>query len=357
MLPTNRIDAQRLREFTAAAFATVGVARADAEIAADVLVAADLRGVESHGVARLHHYIRHLRQGLVSPVTRLSVVRESPTTATIDAHNSLGLVAAYHAMQRCIERARQYGSAAVGVRRSTHFGIAGYHAMLALPHDMIGVAMTNASPLVVPFGGRQPMLGTNPIAYAIPCGDEPAVVVDMATSAVAYGKIEDALRAGTSLPLGWALDQEGSPTSDPHAAAHAAALLPLGGLAEGRGYKGYALATVVEALSHALGGAAMSMEIRGVQRRGDRPNSIGHFFAAYRIDGFREVAEFKRDMDALVGRLHACPPQPGVERVLVPGEPEHLASLRRGRDGIPLHPAVVAALRSLAAELEIEPVR
>lgn len=351
------VEADRLRAFTAAAFERVGIAPSDAAIAADVLVASDLRGVESHGVPRLHNYIFRLKQNLTAKETRLSIVRETPTTVSVDAHNSLGLVAAFRAMELCIQRAQQYGSAAVTVRGSNHFGIAGYYAMMALPHDMIGIAMTNASPLVVPHGGRQSLLGTNPVAYAIPCGNEPPVVVDMATSTISYGKIEIALRTGSTLPLGWALGSDGLPTTDPAEAARSRTILPLGGFNEGLGYKGYCLSTVVEVLCHALSGAAMSMNISAVQiQKENKVSDIGHFFAAYRIDGFRDIAEFKKDMDTLVRNLHACPPQPGVDRVLVAGEKEHLYTLKRSKEGIPLHPAVIKTLRDLALDLNIQPV-
>ena len=350
------VDAELLRTFTVRAFEQAGVAHNDASVAADVLVAADLRGVESHGVARLHHYLAHLRQGLVGRENRVRIVREMPTALTIDAGNSLGMVAAHHAMQLCIARAADYGTAAVAVRHSNHFGIAGYYAMLALPHDMIGVAMCNASPTVVPFGGRESMLGTNPIAWAIPCGTEPAVVMDMATSGISLGKIEVARRTGTRLPPGWALGEDGYPTADAAVAMRARRILPLGGLSEGTGYKGFALATVVEALSHALAGAAASLDVMGVQGRRAQPSNTGHFFAAYRVDAFRDADEFKQDMDALVRTLRGCPPQAGAERVLLPGEKEHLLSLQRSREGIPLHAKIVTSLRQIAAELEIEPI-
>lgn len=354
--PTLTVDAQVLRTFTATALEHVGISPEDAAIAAEVLVASDLRGIESHGVARLRFYIARIKKGLINTQGKLRTVRESPATVALDANNGLGMPAAYRAMQICIERAQQFGCGVVAVRGSNHFGIAGYYAMMALPHDMIGIAMTNASPIVVPFGGTQSILGTNPIAYAIPCGEEPAIVVDMATSASAFGKIEVALRKGISLPLGWALGIDGRPTTDAHEADRARKLLPVGGLSEGTGYKGYALSTVVEALCHALSGAAMSMNIVAIQARGDQPSNIGHFFAAYRIDGFRDVAEFKHDMDELVRALHACPPQPGVERVLVPGEKEDQASLKNSHDGVPLDPEVVESLRTIATELNIPSV-
>ncbi len=356
MNPFALVDAERLHAFMARAFERVGVAPEDAQIAADVLVTADLRGVESHGVARLHHYLAHLKQGQVTSETRLNVLHELPTTLTLDAGNGLGMVAAYRAMQMTIERAAQYGSAAVAVRNSNHFGIAGYYAMMALPRDIIGIAMCNASPNVVPFGGNQAMLGTNPLAWAIPCGTEPAIVMDMATSGISYGKIEVALRTGTSLPLGWALGEDGLPTTAALEASRVRRILPLGGLAEGTGYKGYALSTVVESLCHALAGAAMSLKIMAVQGRGTQPSNIGHFFAAYRVDGFREVDEFKRDMDALVRTLRSCPPQPGVDSVLLPGEKEHIMSAQRRREGIPLHADVVLSLRSIATDVDLDPV-
>ena len=350
------VEAHYLQAFTARAFERAGVRPDDAQIAADVLVTADLRGVESHGVARLHHYLAHLKQGKVAADGRLEILRELPTTVTLDAGNGLGLVAAYRAMEITIERAMQYGSAAVAVRNSNHFGIAGYYAMMALPHNMIGIAMCNTSPNVVPFGGTLPMLGTNPIGWAFPGGAEPAVVVDMATSGISVGKLEVALRMGASIPLGWALGQDGLPTTDTPEAFKVRRLIPLGGLVEGTGYKGYALSAIVEALSFALSGAAMSLNVAAVHARGNQPTNTGHFFAAYRVDGFRDVDDFKRDMDELVRTLRSCPPQPGVERVLLPGEKEHKTATERSRDGIPLHSEVVTLLRTIATEFHIEPI-
>lgn len=350
------VEAQTLHAFTAQAFEHAGVKPEDAQIAADVLVTADLRGVESHGIARLHHYLAHLKQGKVATETRLDILRELPTTVTLDAGNALGLVAAYRAMALTIERATQYGSAAVVVRNSNHFGIAGYYAMMALPHNMIGIAMCNTSPNVVPFGGIQPMLGTNPIGWAFPCGTEPAVVMDMATSGISVGKLEVALRTGVSIPLGWALGENGLPTTNAPEAFKVRRLIPLGGLTEGTGYKGYALSTAVEALCHALSGAAMSLNITAVHGRGTQPTNTGHFFAAYRVDGFRDVDDFKRDMDDLVRTLRGCPPQPGIEGVLLPGEKEHKTATQRRRDGIPLHSEVITLLRTIARDLQIEPI-
>jgi L-2-hydroxycarboxylate dehydrogenase (NAD+) len=350
------VDADALRRFTARAFEAARVPPEEARIAADVLVTADLRGVDSHGVARLHHYLARLARGLVAPTSSLTIVRERPAALTVDAGNGIGMVTARRTMELAIERAARYGSAAVAVRRGNHFGIAGYFAMMALPHDMIGVAMCNASPTVVPFGGRQPMLGTNPIAWAVPCGEEPALVMDMATSGVAYGKLEVAHRTGAAIPLGWALGANGAPTADPAEAMLARSILPLGGLAEGTGYKGYALATVVEALCHALSGAAMSRDIIAVQGRGELPSDIGHFFAVYAVDAFRPLAEFKAEMDGMLRALRSCPPQNEASPVLVPGEKEYRMSAQRARHGIPLHPSVVASLRAIATERGIEPV-
>jgi L-2-hydroxycarboxylate dehydrogenase (NAD+) len=359
------VGAEELRRFVARAFATVGLSPADADIAADVLVTADLRGVDSHGVARLHNYLKRLYKGLIATTSAPTIVRERPAALTLDAGNGVGLVAAYRAMELTIERAAKYGSAAVAVQHSNHFGIAGYFAMMALRHDMIGLAMCNASPTVVPFGGRQSMLGTNPIAWAIPCGEEPALVADMATSNVAFGKLEIAGRTEQPIPVGWALNAEGGPTTDPIEAMQVYKMLPLGGMAEGTGYKGYALATVVEALSHALSGAAMSLDVIGAassrvilnpEAHGEQPSNIGHFFAAYSVDAFRPVDEFKRDMDELVRTLRSCPPQEGVASVLIPGEREHRTAIHRAQGGIPLHPRVIEALRIVAEEYNLDPV-
>ncbi len=209
-----RVDAQALKRFVAGVFEGLGVPPEDAEITADVLVEADLRGINSHGVARLPRYVKGLREGLIEPQAEVKVVRETPATALLDGGNGLGQVVGVRAMERCIRKAEEVGAAFVSVRNSNHYGIAGYYAMMALPHDMIGVSLTNSRPLVVPTFGKRAMLGTNPISVAVPTKDERPFVLDMATSIVPMGKVEVAHRKGEPLPLGWAVDGEGRPTTD-----------------------------------------------------------------------------------------------------------------------------------------------
>ena len=334
-----RFDAARLTRFTAAVLTTTGLAPERAAIAAEILVASDLRGVDSHGVPRLSWYLARIAQGAIDMRATPTIERETPTTAAIDARNGFGPPAAHWAMARCIEKAADLGVAFVTVRNSNHFGIAAYYAMMALGRGLAGLAMTNASPLVVPTFAREALLGTNPLAVAIPGGRERPFVLDMATSAVAWGKIEIARRKGAPLAPGWALDAAGRETTDPAAALH---LQPLGG------HKGYGLAALVDILCGPLAGAAISANIAG-SRAAPRPANIGHFFAAWRPDAFRPMEEFRADVDALLATLRGAEPLPGHDRVYVPGELEALAEEDRRRHGIPLHPAVVADLEAVAA--------
>lgn len=326
----------------------------DAALAADVLLAADLRGIDSHGVARLRGYCEVLRSGLVNPTPELRVVRETLTTATVDGDNGLGLVVGPRANELAMEKALDAGSGWIAVRNSNHFGIAGYYVLKALERDLIGWAMTNSSALVAPLFGIGRMLGTNPLAIAFPGLDEPPIVIDFATSAVAFGKIEIARRMGQPIPEGWAVDMGGRPATDPQAVYDGGALLPLGSTREQGGHKGYALAMMVDVLSAVLSGAnwgpfapAFVIEQEPAGRVGE---GIGHFFGALRIDGFIDPDEFKRQVDHLVRTLRATPPAPGTGGPLIPGDPERAAEAARRRDGIPLIPAVAADLEALAAE-------
>ena len=342
-----RFDAARLTRFAAAVLASVGLSPADAAVTAEVLVASDLRGVESHGVPRLRWYLNHIARGTIDLRATPTIEREGPVTAAVDARGGFGPPAARWAMERCLDKAEAMGVAFVTVRNANHFGIAAYYAMMALERGLAGLAMTNASPLVVPTFARRPLLGTNPLAVAIPAGREHPFVLDMATSAVAWGKVEIALRAGKTMPPGWALDAVGEPTTDPAAAV---ALQPLGGGPEGGGYKGYGLATLVDLLCGPLAGAAISANVAGSRAVPPRPAGIGHFFAAWRPDAFRPLEEFQAGVDGLLSTLREAEPLPGHDRVYVPGELEWLAEEDRRRNGIPLHPKVVADLEALAAE-------
>jgi LDH2 family malate/lactate/ureidoglycolate dehydrogenase len=355
MNEARRFAVERLRDFSARVFVSLGVPEADARTAAEVLSCADRRGIDSHGVARLGSYVEMLAAGRINLRPALRVVRETPSTATVDGDNGLGLVVGPWANAIAIEKAGRAGTGWVAVCNTNHYGIAGYYALRSLEHDMIGWAMTNSSKGVAPLWGGERRLGTNPIAIAFPGREEPPIVVDMATSAVSYGKIEIARRKGEAIPVGWAIDREGRPTTDPREVDEGGALLPLGSSRELGGHKGYGLALAVEVLSALLSGAnwgpfappfMMSEELpaRSVGK------GIGHFFGAMRIDAFREPAEFKAQVDELVRTLRATRPAPGTRGPLIPGDPEREAEAERARDGIPLLPAVVDELRAVARQ-------
>ena len=327
----------------------------EAAIVAEVLVRADLRGVESHGVARLErYYVGRLRKGLVAAASPVRVVRETPVTTVMDGGNGLGAVAAKRAMELCLAKAQVAGLAAVAVNHSNHFGIAGYYAMMALPLGMIGVALTNASATVAPTYSRQRLLGTNPIAIAIPAGRERPFVLDMATTVAAEGKIEVKDRQGKPLPPGWVVDREGSPSTESVAFYGGGALLPLGGGAETCGYKGYGLGLAVDILSGILPGAGSSLGVLRSLAAQEKPVNVGHFFAAMRVDCFRDPDEFRAAMDQTLGSIRTSACAAGAERVYIAGEKEFEMEEERSRSGIPLLPVVVSSLRDLAAEAGVE---
>ncbi len=349
---------ERLREFSARTFGHFGVPAADAERAAGVLAAADLRGIDSHGVARLHTYFDMLTLGRINPRPDVRVVRELPGTATIDGDNGLGLVVGPRTNEVAMEKAEAVGSAWVSVRNSNHFGIAGYYPLQALARGLIGWAMCNSTKLVAPLWGAERMLGTNPVAFAFPAGEEPPVVVDFATSATAYGKIEIARRKGEPIPPGWAIDRDGHPATRPEQMIDGGALLPLGGTREGGGHKGFCLAAAVDILSCVLSGANWGPFAPPFALRQEEPargvgKGIGHAFGALRIDGFTDPAEFRRQMDDWVRTFRGTKPAPGTPGVVIPGDPERQAEAERRTTGVPLLPAVVADLQDIAARTGI----
>ena len=346
---------EALKDFCKRVFFKLGVPPEEADVTAEVLVEADLRGIDSHGVARLRRYVRGLQVGQMVPRPKVTVVRETATTALLDGGGGLGPPIGRKGMQMAIEKAKETGVGFVAVRNSNHYGIAGYYAMMALEHDLIGLSMTNASPLVVPTFGREAVLGSNPISVAVPAGSERPFVLDMATSVVPRGKLEVYARRGKEIPLGWAVDEEGLPTADPRrvldnvARRHGGGLLPLGGAGEELGgHKGYGLSLVVDILCGVLAGAAYGP----LTYTGPTPN-LGHLFGALRVDLFRPLEEFKADMDDLIRRLKASAKAPGQDRIFIHGEKEFEEAERRQREGIPLHPAVVDSLRKIGEELGI----
>lgn len=350
-----RINPEELTGFTAGALEKLGVPPEDALITARMLVSCDLRGVESHGVAHLRmFYARRIRRGLINLNAKPQIISRLPSTAVMDGDNGFGFVIGYHAMNESIRRADETGAGFVAVRNSTHFGAAAYYAMMALPHDMIGIAMTNAVPSVVAPGSAVPALGTNPLAVAVPAGRRTPFVLDMATSAVAGGKIEIATRAGSvAIPEGWMVDNKGGPVTDISKRVRGAGgLLPLGGAPVTGGYKGFGLGLLVDILCGVLSGARASiLREEAPEARG---NAGDHFFGALRIDSFLPVADFKEAMDATINALEALPTVPGVDRVSVPGIYEADIIRDRQANGIPLDPQVVTDLKLLAEELDME---
>lgn len=336
--------AEDLKDYMVRFFVKHGVPEADAGIAAEILLAADLRGVDSHGIIRLDtYYGSRLRKGLVDPLSPVTVMRESATTLALDGGSGIGQVVSHYAMTRCIEKARQSDLAMVTVRNSNHYGIAGYYAMMALPEDMIGISFTNSQPLVAPTYGRTSILGTNPIAVAAPAGQERPYVLDMATSIVPIGRITVYQKAGKKIPEGWGVNSQGEVTDDPSAVLKGGALMPLGGIDLMRGYKGYGLSMLVDIFSGVLSGAAYGTKVAGpnVNRIAD----VGHFFGAIKIEAFRSIADFTRDMDGLIRMLKDAPKATGQERIYIHGEKEFERAELNAREGVPLLPEVVKMLQ------------
>lgn len=356
------VQADALRAFCVRVFEKLHLPTTEAEITTDVLLAANLRGIDSHGVARLRRYVKGLQDGVMLAQPEEKVISETATIALIDAGAGLGQPVSYRAMKLAIEKAQKYGTGFVTVRNSNHYGIAGYYAMMALQHGMIGISMTNAAVLVVPTFGRDATLGTNPIAMAAPTGQERPFVLDMATSTVPRGKLEVYNRQGKPLPLGWATDETGTPTTD---AAHVldnmlarrgGGLLPLGGAGEEfRGYKGYGLALLVDILSGVLPGAGYANNIYPKTPEGKPlPADVGHFFGAIKVEAFRPLDEFKATMDDIIRRLKDTPKAEGADRIYIHGEKEYEEADRRAKEGIPLGPKVEADLRAIAQKFGVE---
>ncbi len=350
-----RIKDGVVRGFIAKVFQHLGVGQDDAWVAADVLVRADLRGVESHGVNNLWQYVDPLRAGTLNPTPDIKVLRSSPVLASVDGDGGMGLVVGTRAMEMCIAKAQEYGLAAVTVRRSRHFGMASYFSLMCLEHDMIGCSMTNNSGVgVIPTFGREPMLSTNPISVVAPTNHEPPFEMDFATSVAAMSKIGLALATGGKIPLGWALDDQGQPTDEPQAAWDARSLLPLGSTRELGSHKGYGLAVLVDILTGVLGGGMYGNSYLRNPPEDDKLRiSSSHFFAALRVDMLQPIDEFKATMDDMLRALKESGKAEGQDRIYTHGEIEFEAEQERLRDGIPYHPALVAYLRELASEFDI----
>lgn len=355
----NTFSYEQLYKFTHDMLLKIGCPEVHAQIGADVLLSADMRGVDSHGVARLSGYVRLWEKGRINTNPNIKIVHETPSTAVVDGDKGLGLVVAPYAMNVAIEKASKAGTGWVSVKNSNHYGIAGYHSMMALEHDMIGISLTNASPLVSPTFSKERLLGTNPISVAIPADQEPPFVADMATTTAANGKLEILQRKGHDAPEGWVQDKDGNSTTSSNGVKDGGALLPLGGDREHGSHKGYALGSIVDIFSAVLSGANYGPWVPPfVAFLEPDPNpvgeGIGHFFGAMRVDAFRPAGEFKSHMDNWIKRFRSAETTPGNEKVLIPGDPERELEEYRKTNGIPLLDPVVKDLSELGQRFGVK---
>ncbi len=338
------VDAEKLKRFSKAVLRKTGVPAGDAGIMADILVKTDLRGIDSHGTPHLAMYARSILAGNVNPVPKTVIVSRAASTAVMDGDRGLGFVVGHRAMADALRRAEQTGAGFVTVRNSSHFGAGGNYAMMALPKDMIGIAMTIGGKGMVAPGSLGQGVTINVLSIAVPSLEEPSFVLDMATTVVAHGKIEIAAREGKPLPLGWAVDNQGNPVTDPAKYFRdGGALLPMGGAPQTGAYKGFGLAVAVEIFCRILSGALPTDNYGG-----------SHFFGALKIAGFMPKDEFKKRMDDMIRYYRNLPKAPGIDRIYVSGEIEQEIETKRRAEGIPLHPAVIESLKDIAGELGVE---
>lgn len=342
METTLRFKRDDLMDFVVRYMTRLGVPAEDAKIVGKVLICADIRGVESHGLHRLgSYYGSRISKGWINPLTPFEIVHDTPTTALIDGGNGCGQVVSYKAMKLCIDKAEKNGLAAITVRNSNHYGIAAYYAMMAMRRGMIGISLTNSQPLVAPTYGCTAVLGTNPIAMAAPSGKQYPYLLDMATSAVAYGKIQVYEKKGEHIPIGWGIDKFGQPTNDPSLIKPGGqgALLPLGGMEITAGYKGYGLALLVEILCSILSGGNFLTKVGGPGK--PEPTGVSHFFMAVNIEAFRPLIDFKNNMDEMIELLKKSPLAVGRDEILVAGENEFKYAEFNEIHGVPLIKPIV----------------
>lgn len=339
------VDSERLEEFLAQAFESVGVPSDDARLLSETLVVASLRGIDSHGVLLAYMYFKRLQNGAWVATTETDVLSDAGCTAVISGGNGIGQVVSQRAMQMAIEKAKVHGIGVVGARNSNHYGAAGYWAMMALDHGMIGLSMTNTSPLMAPWGGTTAVLGSSPLAVAIPAGKEYPVVVDFATTAVAGGKLRVAAMRGKKIPLGWAVGPDNQVTDDPNEALKGR-ILPMGGIV---GYKGFGLALVVDTLSAVLMGSAFGT----APALDAQVRDLGHYFQAINISNFMPLDEFTSRMDALLRQLGESELEPGVESIHYPGQKAYRTEQERRKNGLPLDGPVYNDMEKLSEELGI----
>lgn len=351
-----------MERFMRDVFKGIGVPAADAAVCAEVLITADKLGIDSHGVSRLKPiYYDRIRQGIQLPKAKFEIVKETPTTAVIDGHNGMGHVIAVRAMELAIKKAKKFGLGMTAVRNSTHYGIAGYHALLASRAGMIGITGTNARPSVAPTFGVENMMGTNPLTFAIPTDEKFPFLLDCATSITQRGKIEVYAKLGKKMPKGWVIDEKGQSKTDSRAVLTdlikgTAALSPLGGVGEElAGYKGYGYCAAVEILSAALQDGAYMKMLLGYDKKGKKvPYPLGHFFLAINIENFVPLRSFKKTAGNILRELRASKRMPGAKRIYTAGEKEYLAWQFRKNRGVPLNKETQQELLAMRRELGLK---
>jgi LDH2 family malate/lactate/ureidoglycolate dehydrogenase len=343
-----RIPAPLLEAFTAGCLRAVGIPADDAASVAGLMTEADLSGADGHGIFRLPQYVKRIRSGGINLRPSIRILRERAAAALVDGDNAMGHLVMRHAAQVAIDKARSQGVAWVGACNSNHAGPASLYAKMPLAHDMIGlyIAVGNANHLP-PWGGVDMLLSTNPIAVAMPADTQPPIVLDMATTVAAYGKVKTAAQRGETMPEGWMIDREGNPLTDPARAAEGF-LLPIGGP------KGYGLALVFGLLAGTLNGAAFGKDVVDFNADSVTPTNTGQLIVAISIEAFGDVAAFKRGVDRAIDTMHGSATLPGVDRVRVPGERSHAIRLERETAGIPVHAGLYAALEALGRELGVD---
>lgn len=345
-----RVSVRKLEAFIASAFEAIGISKSEAKIIAELMVRADTQGSEGHGVFRLPQYIRRIKGGAVNLKPKIRMTREAAGMGLVEGDNGMGHLVMRYATEKAIEKAKGAGVAWIGVRMSNHAGPASLYASMPLEHDMVGLylAVGNANHLP-PWGGLDMLLSTNPIAVAVPAGEEPAIVLDMATTVAAYGKVKTKAQRGEMMPEGWMMDREGRSLTDPQR-ANEGFLLPIGG------YKGYGLALVIGLLGGTLNGAAMGKDVVDFNADDTSVTNTGHVIVAINVEAFQPVAEFKQQMDTLIRDIRGSKRLPGVDRIRLPGEGSHAARAERAKNGIPLSAPLLASLNELAAQLGISPL-
>jgi L-2-hydroxycarboxylate dehydrogenase (NAD+) len=348
-----------LEEFTLKVFERMGCSPGDAKMATDVFIAAELRGYSSHGMIRIKDYFQLWQSGRINVKPNVRIVHESPSTAVVDGDMAIGMIASTISMEIAIEKARTAGTGWVSTRNSNHYGFAGYYSMLALKHDMIGISMTIANPLVAPTFSVSQMLGTNPISVAVPAGKHPPFVADFSTTPIARGRLAIAAKKGEKVPLGFVQDADGVPSDDPDIITRGGSMVTLGGTAEHGSHKGYALSAIVDIFSAVLSGANFgpfcppSVAYLPVKEE-KVGEGTGHFFGAMRIDAFQPPEVFKSQMDKWIETFRAAKPAKGHDRVLIPGDPERENEQRISREGVNVIVPVQKEMKEIADHLGID---